>query len=256
MKIKHLLNDSIHYAIADWYNILILGLILFLGENLYTLPGNPPGFDIYDLTVVIFIGFLWIIESGYIFKILEETVSGSIKSPKFNKIKSILSHGVNENIVMFLYLSIPLIIVGSVILNGKIFLEILEMNPNIILFYLASSKMIYFAIALISSAFIYFWDLGVLLNMAHFDGTINSGFEFNKIRIRLKNAGLKNLFFVYFCIILITIILVITFSTYDIIPIYIYKWNIIDIIVQFFIGPVIIISSFRMLGLLDQKLNR
>ena len=77
MKIKHLLNDSIHYAIADWYNILILGLILFLGENLYTLPGNPPGFDIYDLTVVIFIGFLWIIESGYIFKILEETVSGS-----------------------------------------------------------------------------------------------------------------------------------------------------------------------------------
>ena len=157
---------------------------------------------------------------------------------------------------MFLYLSIPLIIVGSVILNGKIFLEILEMNPNIILFYLASSKMIYFAIALISSAFIYFWYLGVLLNMAHFDGTINSGFEFNKIRIRLKNAGLKNLFFVYFCIILITIILVITFSTYDIIPIYIYKWNIIDIIVQFFIGPVIIISSFRMLGLLDQKLNR
>ena len=255
MKIKQLLNDAIHYAAADWYNLFILGLILFLGENLYTLPGNPPGFDIYDLTVIIFIAFLWILESGYIFRILEDTVSGSTKSSKVSSIKSILIHGINENIVMFIYLSIPLVTVGLVILNGKIFLKILEMDPNIILSYLQSSKMIYFAFALISSAFIYFWYMGVLLNMAHFNGTINSGFNVNKIRQRFQNAGIKNIFFVYSFIIFITLMLLFTFSTYDIVPIYIYKWNIIDIIMQFIIGPFLIISAFRMLGLLDQKLK-
>jgi hypothetical protein len=253
MNVKNLILNSLKYAALDWYNLLILGLILFLGENLYTLPGNPPGIDLYDITVIAFIGILWIMESGYIFRILEETVTGSTRSPKFNKIKELIAHGLNENIVLFIYLSIPLIIIAISIYNVKIFLKILELNPNTILYYLNSSKVLYFTIAGISSAIIYLWYLGVLLNMAHFKGTIYSGFNITNIRLRLKNAGFKNILLVYFLIIFVATILVLTFSTEDIIPIYIYKWNILDIITQFFIAPFLIIFSFRMLGLLDQK---
>jgi hypothetical protein len=83
MKILVNLEDALNYALNGWYNLLFLGLILFLAENMYTLPGNPPCFDLYDLSVLLIIGFLWIMESGYIFKLLESTVHGSDKSPNF-----------------------------------------------------------------------------------------------------------------------------------------------------------------------------
>lgn len=140
MKIKSLLSNSLRYSAADWYNLIILGVILFLLENLYTLPGNPPEIDIYDTTVFIIIGILWILESGYIVRIIEETIGGSKKPPKFKRIKKTFVHGLKENIIMFAYFSIPLIMSGLIILDSKIFLQLLELNPNIIFGYLQSSK--------------------------------------------------------------------------------------------------------------------
>jgi hypothetical protein len=253
MKIRNSISNSLRYSAADWYNLLILGVILFLLENLYSLPGNPPGIDIYDLTVIFIIVFLWILESGYIFRIIEETVKGSKKPPKFKRIKEIFVHGLKENIVLLIYLSIPLIIIGLVVLDFKIFLKIIEMNPNIILAYLESSKMIYFSLAIILSAFIYFWYMGVLLNMARYKGSISSGFNFKGISHRLSDAGIKNLILVYFFIIIVATILLVAFSsTIETIPLNIYVWNAGDILIQLFIAPYIIIFAFRMLGLLDQ----
>lgn len=56
MKTMQNLKDALDYALNGWYNLL-LGLILFLAENMYTLPGNPPGFDLYDFSVLLIIGF-------------------------------------------------------------------------------------------------------------------------------------------------------------------------------------------------------
>ncbi len=252
MKIKSLVSNSLRYSAADWYNLFILGVILFLLENLYTLPGNPPGIDLYDITVFIIIVFLWILESGYIVQIIEETVRGSNKPPKFKHIKKIFVHGLKENIVLVAYLSIPIIMVGLIILDFKIFLKILEMNPNVILFYLESSKMFYFAFAIILSAFIYFWYLGVLLNMARYKGNIRSGFDIEGIRLRMSESGIKNLLIVYFFIIFVATILLVAFSTtIETIPLNIYQWNVGDILIQLLIAPYTIILAFRMLGLLD-----
>ena len=253
MKIKSLISNSVRYSAADWYNLIILGAILFLLENLYTLPGNPPGIDAYDMIVIIIIIVLWILESGYIFQIIAETIMGSNKPPKFKRIKEIFVHGLKENIVLFSYMSIPLIMVGLLILNTKIFLQILELNPTVIFSILESSKMFYFSLALILSACIYFWYLGVLLNMARHDGSIISGFNIKSIRLRLYNVGFRNLTFIYIFIVFIATILLVAFSsTIETIPLTIYQWNAGDIIIQFLIAPYIIILAFRMLGLIDK----
>jgi hypothetical protein len=254
MKILINLKDGLNYALKGWYNLLFLGLILFLAENMYTLPGNPPGFDLYDLSVLLIIGFLWIMESGYIFKLLESTVHGSDKSPHFIGFKSMLIHGLKENLVLFTYLLLPLVLMGLAILNGKILMKVLELNPDVIMYYLNSSRMLYFIIVFGMFAIIYFWYMGVLLNMAHFKGSIHSGFDFKGIKQRFKNSGIKNLSVVYILIGLASLILVCTFLTYSFVPVYIYKWDLVDILTQFLIGPLMIISGVRMLGLLDQKL--
>ena len=257
MKNRSLLSNSLRYSAADWYNLIILGLILFLLENLYILPGNPPGIDIYDTTIFIIIGILWILESGYLVQIIEETIEGSKKPPKFRHIKKIFLNGLKENISMIVYFSIPLLIVGLIIVDSKIFLQLLELNPNIIFSYLNSSKNLYFVSALILSAFIYFWYLGVLINMGRNKGSIRAGFHFIEIKLRLQEVGIGNLLFVYFLIIFVASILLAAFSaTIETIPLNIYQFNIGDIITQFLIAPYTIIFSFRILGLLDYTPNK
>ncbi len=253
MKIKSLLINSLYYSASDWYNLIILGSILFLLENLYFLPGNPPGIDLYDTTVFIIIGILWVLESGYFVQIIEETIEGSTRPPKFKQhFKKIFINGLKENISMFIYFLIPLVIAGLIIVDSKIFLQLLELNPNIIFTYLQSPKNLYFALALILSAFIYFWYLGVLINMGRNNGRMRSGFDVKEIRFRLREAGLVNLLFVYFFIVIVASILLVAFSsTIQTIPINIYQFNLGDIVTQFFIAPFTIILSFRMLGLLD-----
>jgi len=252
---KTLLNfkDAVDYALKGWYNLLFLGLILFLAENMYTLPGNPPGFDIYDFSVLLIIVFLWIMESGYIFLILESTVHGSNRSPKFIGFKSIMVHGVKENIALFTYLLLPIVLIGSAIIDGKILMKVLELNPDVIMYYLRSARMFYFIFVLAIFALIYFWYMGVLLNMAHYHGSLHSGFDFKEIKQRFKNAGIKNLSMIYFFLAVASLILVLTFLTYSFVPVYIFKWDLVDILTQFLIGPLLIISGVRMLGLLDQK---
>ena len=253
MKTRVNLKDALNYALNGWYNLLFLGLILFLAENMYNLPGNPPGFDLYDLSVLLIIVLLWIMESGYIFLILESTVHGSNKSPKFIGFKSIIVHGVKENLVLFTYLLLPMALILVAILDGKILMKVLELNPEVIMYYLRSARMLYFLAVIVIFAVIYFWYMGVLLNMAHYRGTVHSGFDFKGIKQRFKNSGIKNLSFIYFFLAVASLILVLTFLTYSFVPVYIFRWDLVDILTQFLIGPLLIISGVRMLGLLDQK---
>lgn len=252
MKINNLIWNSLEYSASDWYNLIVLGFVLFLLENLYNLPGNPPGIDLYDLTVFLIIFILWILESGYIFKIIEETVRGSKRPPKFRGIRTILIHGLKENLVFIIYFLTPLIIVGLIVLDVKTFLKLLELNPDVIFRYLQSSKIIYFAIAFVLSFLTYFWYLGVLINMACHSGSIHSGFKIEEIKNRMVKIGLGNLTVVYFVIIFIATILAVAFSSsIETLPLTVYKINMGDVLIQFLVAPYTIIFSFRFLGLLQ-----
>ncbi len=53
---------------------------------------------------------LAIFEAGYVFRILEETIQGSKKLPKFNNLKLMFFHGIKELIVLILYFLIPIFV--------------------------------------------------------------------------------------------------------------------------------------------------
>lgn len=257
MKLTNFANsilDSLHYALINWYNLLILGIIFFLSVNLESLPGNPVGLDLYDISVMIIIILLWFLESGYIFQIVEETIQGSKKPPKFNNIREILVHGINENIVFFIYMLIPIFFLLLTAIDFKTYLKIANAQPDIILQYLNSFQTPYILLAIISALILYYFYMAALLNMAHNQGTIISGFHLKKIKSRLHEIGYINLLIVNLLFFIVGIILLSTLTTeLELIPYHIYTWQIGDIITELLITPYITIFAFRMLGLLDQK---
>lgn len=132
-------------------------------------------------------------------------------------------------------------------------MKVLELNPDVIMYYLRSARMLYFIVVLVIFAIFYFWYRGVLLNMAHYRGSVYSGFDFKAITQRFKNARIKNLTLIYFFLVVASLVIVFTFLTYSFIPIYIFRWDLVDILTQFLIGPPLIIFGVRMLGMLEQK---
>ena len=67
-----------------------------------------------ELRLVLFTAviLLAVFEAGYIYWILEETIKGCKKLPKFNNLRSMFYHGLKELIVLILYFLIPILIFG------------------------------------------------------------------------------------------------------------------------------------------------
>ena len=83
--LKIILKDAASYALSDWRNFLILGLILLLADHAMDLYSASTGNSVLDILilasivgVVILLSF---IEIGYGFRIVEETVEGSTRPP-------------------------------------------------------------------------------------------------------------------------------------------------------------------------------
>lgn len=216
MNFKSLIMDSIRFASADWYNVVILGLTLFLMENLDSLPYNPLGLDLYDIIFLIIIGFLILMEAGYLYRIIHETVNGSIYPPKLNKLIEMFHHGIKEVTVFFIYFSIPIIILIIGAFDFRHYLDVIYVNPHILTYYLINDiinshliphllfnhvidvYIIFFVLEILLIIFIYFMFLSALLNMAYNNGTIRSGFDIKGLYQRLMNVGILNLLVVFF----------------------------------------------------------
>jgi len=271
MKFKSLIIDSIRFTSADWYNVIILGVTLFLMENIDSLPGNPIGLDLYDVTVWIIIGFLVLMEAGYLYRIIHETVNGSIYPPKLNKLIKMFYHGFKEVTVFFIYFSIPLIILIIAAFDFRHYLDVIYINPHILTYYLINDiissyliphltsnqldlYIIFFSAVIILIMIIYFIYLCALLNMANNNGTIRSGFDIRGLYQKLMNVGIINLLVVFFFLGLTISILGADFfsSTFEFIPLNIYDWNIIDIIIQLLLVPFLLTFSIRLLGLIGK----
>ena len=270
MNFKGLVQDAFRYAAADWYNVLILGVAIFLAENLDTLPGNSPGIGVFDVTFIVIVMFLIFIEAGYFYRIIKETVNGSVNPPRLNKLHKMFSHGIKEVIVFFIYFSIPVIILGLAAFEFQPYLHAIYMNPQIFAHYVITDIIYYYLIpnmtpsqfdpeftfyilaALLSAILIYFIFLGALLNMAH-HGTIRSGLDIRTVYKRLTKVGVKNLLVIYILLGSLTLLLGVDFfSNMDILP-SIYDWNVLDLILQILVIPYLLIFTIRLLGLMDRS---
>jgi hypothetical protein len=238
MSIKEMMVDSLRYSSTDWKAVLRLGILLVIldlnDELLWA--GNLA--DELKLLLNIVAVILFFLEAGYLFRILEETIEGSKKLPKFNKIREMFIHGVKEAFISFSYFLIPFMLFVLFFFN---FMTSMDLDD------VSGEKALTFLVILAITALIYILFPAVLLNMGHNHGTIRSAFDFRKIFRKIRVVGFKRLVLVYMGIfIIISLIkLFLDDGLSTSIPF------IGDFISNLIITPFVVIFTTRFLGLID-----
>ncbi len=235
MNLKEIIIDALKYSASDLKMLILLGLVLFLADTAYGL--NYTG--VFKLVLYIIVIIMAIFETGYVFRILVETIQGSVKLPKFNNLKIMFFQGIAELVILILYFSIPIVFLGLFYLNFLISMD----------FYtLPAVTDIFITIILIVTALIYILFPAVLLHRAHHEGKFRSSFDFKKIYHKIRSIGLKRLVVVYLGLfILVTIVKIVLTSTFaDNVPI------VGAVIPDLIIAPYLLIFTTRVLGLIDK----
>lgn len=242
MKFKDILIDSLKYPLSDIKMIFLLGAVLlageFLQEHINDFSSNYITISI--LTILVF--FFIFLEAGYLFKVIEETIQGNKKLPKFTNLQNMFFHGIKETIVTVTYLIIPviLILMSVFYLNTKISPSTGDETLGIELF----------STGMILTFILTFLLLPVFLNMANNHGNLKSGYNFGQIKNKITSIGIKRLLIPY-------IIIWVTFGTFYILfSEQLREIPLIGIIIsQVIITPYLIIFTGRVLGLVDKKMK-
>lgn len=237
MKFMDILRDSARYAAADWHNVIFLGIILLLTDHLLDLSDKILVGDVGDALLLLVVIILSLLEAGYVFRILEETVRGSERPPKFKRLMNMFLHGIKETLVLFIYFGIFLLLLLFLTVELAEFLSesiLSDLTPIIVILFILVSL-------------VYIWFECVLLNMAHHHGTLRSAIDFRKIYEKLRKIGIKKLFMVYiFTYVAIQLLRITIFDTLHQIP------YIGDLLFTLIITPFLVIFTTRMLGLIDK----
>jgi len=240
MDLKDIIIDALKYPFSDVKMILLLGFVLLLADLVNEIHVTDKLSVIIKLTLTLIALVMFVLESGYLFKVIEETARGSHSLPKFNELKSICIHGVKEIIVTLLYLSLPLfgvIISVYFFLSSKYTHNLGELNLGYV----------FLIVGLMSTLILSFIMQGVILNMAHNRGSIRSAFDFGIIKEKMGKIGYKNLLLTY----------IIAFATFG--SLIVFFSNTIKsipfigiLILMLFIEPYLLLFNLRLLGLVDK----
>lgn len=238
---KEKIYNALRYTTSNWYNILILGLIIFLADHLIDLNATYIIKGITDILIIIVVIFLSFMEIGYGFSIVEETVKGSVKPPSFTNPFILFWHGVKESVVLLFYYAVPLIITVIVFTEFDNLLG-LNFTPLVIEYFL-----IILIILLVAFNIMF---QGAVLNMAHHQGRIISGFNFPMVFRKIRMVGLENMILVSFItIVVLYIIKQVVFDTLHELPFF--GPSVGDVISTVLIAPFLLIFTTRLLGLID-----
>lgn len=236
MSIKEIIIDSLKYSFSDWKVIIALGLVLLFADIFDEISATSLLADELKTVLVIIVILLSIMEAGFLFRILSETVNGSKKLPRFNNFTRMFRHGVNELIVLGVYFIVPVLL----------FLLLEYMNSKGLDDVSDGSAFLFIIFLAVLSVITIFFP-AVLLHRAHHDGDLKSSFDFRKIYHKIRRVGFKRLIFVYIGVILLVYIIE-SFLTDSISSIPLYGQLIEDII----IAPLVAIFITRFLGLIDR----
>jgi len=230
MNLKEMLVNSFWYSVSDWKKLIILGILLVLLDSEGGFSGSwvLNGLNILIFIVILILGVL---EAGYIFRVLEESVEGSKKLPKFNRFHEMAVHGLKELIIVTIYFAVPLFLVIMLLWSTKASADVTITG---------------FLILLILLGIIYILFPAVMLNMAHNHGTVRSGLDFRAILRKIRYLGFKDLVVVYtgmFMVLgIVKLVLTDNLSTLPLVG---------DLISQLLIAPFVLLFTTRMLGLMD-----
>jgi hypothetical protein len=237
MGIRELFIDASKYAASDWTKFLYLG-ILFIITDLIDRSSNDGliSLEILPILIIIWI-FLLFVLTGYIFRIVEESVDGSDTLPAFKNINQLFTHGVKDSVVVGIYLLVPSILL---LLFRWLFISLnLDVDAMPI-------QLMALSFSLVTLMFILLQ--GAVLNMAHHQGKFRAAFYMREIFGRIKQLGLPK--FIIVCIMTGTIFLILEpFITDDLAHSLDYVGG---TIVELTLVPFLAILTSRFLGIMDR----
>jgi Protein of unknown function (DUF4013) len=238
MNLKEIIIDAMKYSASDLKMLLLLGLVLFIADFADSLSGAGETIDVLRIFLITVVILLAILEAGYIFRIIEETIQGSKKLPQFSELKITFIHGFKEAVVLIMYFSIPLLLFILFFVKFLFTMDLDDVNGE---------NAALFLIILAITVIIYAFFPAVLLHRAHNNGNISSSFDLKKIYHKIRNVGIKRLIIVYLGIFIVGTLVEVALadSLANSIPI------IGTFIPDLIIAPYILIFSARFLGLID-----
>lgn len=235
------LKDGLLYPLTDFKMILLLGFVLFLAELVNEVHGTSKFSLILKLILTLVALMMSVVEAGYLFRVVEETIKGSDSLPQFQNIKSVFMHGTKEIVVTIVFLFFPMleIVISSYFFSsGQISHDVMDLNLGYI----------FLIIGFISSLVVGFILQGVIINMAQNSGTLRSAFEFKKIQKIMGKVGYKNLLLTYLIAFLTFGSLILFFAdTIKNIPF------VGLVILLVFIEPYLLLFNIRVLGLIGRQ---
>lgn len=221
MDIGEIIKDSLKYPFSDWKKILFLGLIMIISSV------DVIGLRYYELRnisieiILITIGFiLFLVVSGYSFRIVKSSLNGEMILPKFNAWLIIFKDAIKVLIVGAVYL-IPITIltlIFSKLIFNYIFIGILEGTPTSIFVKLLAVILVSFFgghfssllaitgvslfIASIYAIIIIPFYYAAIVNMAKYDGKLSAAFKLGEICNKIRDMGFKKLVIFYILLII------------------------------------------------------
>jgi hypothetical protein len=234
--LKVIIFDAMRYSTSDLKMLLILGIVLLLADKADQLSSAWVMADEVGFLLFFVIILLTILEAGYVFRILEETIKGSKKLPRFNKFRLMFIHGIKELIVLLLYFSFPILLFILVFWISTDFNNVSMITDILFVGFLSLTCIIY----------VFF--PAILLHRAHNNGDLLSSFDFRQIYHKIRSVGLKRLIIVYLGLfLLVTLVQSLLSNTIlDSVPIFG------EVIPDLLLAPYLLIFTTRFLGLIDQ----
>lgn len=228
MSYFEIIKDSIRYTLSDLFAVIILGIILCSSAYLREFFHSTS--FLISIFLIFIIIFLTLIEFGYGFKIIEETINGSTKPPIFWKYKELLIHGIKDFLVYFIYF----IIIGLILVIGFAIDDIFF-----------GSFFVFTILSLFLSSVFFIFLLGSLLNLAYHEGKLDFAFNLSQILDLLKNIGLVRLISLYFLGIIVEFLILGGLFDIGVLG----SNDSLSFIVNFFITPFMVLFSERVFGL-------
>ena len=241
MKLINMFKDCARFVALNWYNVLLLGLILFLTDSVSIFNVQFSWNGLFNILAIIVVGALFFVEVGYGCRIVDETVKGSSKPPSFHHPLNLLWDGMKECVVFIVYFIVPLILITIGISEFVTLLQ-LDINPIITKYSLFIAMLFFITFNIMLQ--------GAILNMAHHGGSIISGFNIPQIFRKIRMVGLKNMVLVSFIIIIV--IYIVEKIVFDTLHGFSHPVATVgDVIITLIIVPSMIIFTARLLGLID-----
>ena len=225
-EVKTNLKDAIRYPFLDLKIILIIGAILFSISILNKLSFN----DCAEKSIILIISsFLLLLEMGYGFRIIYRGLIGENKPPKFNEILKLIWNGSKNYCVYILYA----IIMSFLFKHSQSLFSANNYSLAIIVFILF--------------IFVYILLIGSLLNMCENRGRFVKAFKYNEVYDLLKDIGAIDTF-----TILISLVIAQTFAISCVVDIHPNTLTLLEVIysiLTFFLAPIALISTKRLISL-------